>query len=71
MKRRVPKRMLARSGIERTAQVTVENGSFMLRRPTTTVRAGWADDARRIAALGNDGLVTGEFANDTDSTPAW
>lgn len=34
-------------------------------------RAGWAEDAKRLAALGDDTLVWPEFANEDDSALDW
>jgi len=57
---------LAQLGLEDTAEMTVENDSIVLRRSARTVRAGWADASKAIAAAGDDKLVMGEFSNADD-----
>lgn len=42
-----------------------------LRRPVNPARAGWAKAASKIARLGDDALVMGEFGNGVDSELAW
>lgn len=62
----LPTRLLIQTGIKDEAEVTVENGAIVLRKPATAVRAGWAEASRRIAAAGDDVLVWPEFANKGD-----
>lgn len=65
--------MLAQVGLdaESGAQMSIEAGVLILRKPGKAVRDGWAEAAQKIAASGNDGLVVGEFANEIDSTLVW
>jgi antitoxin MazE len=69
----VPKPVLAQVGLDGVsgAQMSVEGGALVLRKPAKLARAGWAEAARQIAAAGNDTLVMGEFANEGDSTLVW
>ena len=67
----IPKPLLAQVGFEGEAEITVEGGALVLRKPTRPVRAGWAVAAQKIAELGDDELVLGEFGNEGDSESAW
>jgi len=69
----IPKPVLAQLGLnsEAGAEMTVEDGALVLRRPTNPVRTGWAEAARKIAEAGDDALVMGEFCNSADSELAW
>ena len=64
-----PKPLLAQVGLDEgtIANVAVENGAIVLRKPAKPVRAGWADAAKAIAAAGDDALLIGEFGNAADS----
>ncbi len=67
----IPKPLLAQVGFEGEAEITVEGGALVLRKPKQSVRAGWAKAARNIAEHSDDGLVMGEFGNEGDSELAW
>ncbi|MBT0570800.1 AbrB/MazE/SpoVT family DNA-binding domain-containing protein [Curvibacter sp. CHRR-16] len=69
----LPKPLLAQVGLdaESSAEVVVENGCIVLRKPTKPVRAGWADAAAAVAAQGGDALLMGEFANAGDEELGW
>lgn len=69
----LPKPILAQAGLGdvSAAEMTVENGAIVLRRPAKPARTGWAEAAQAIAAKGGDALVMGEFANEADSELAW
>lgn len=66
----IPKPLLAQVGLvgEASAEISVENGTLVLRKPRRTVREGWAEAARAIAERGEDTLVMGEFGNEGDDT---
>jgi len=66
----IPKRVLLQVGLEGEAEMTVERGALVLRKPSKPVRAGWAQAARKIAATG-DALVMPEFVNESDADLAW
>ena len=69
----IPKPVLAQLGLYPKAQVemTIKDGALVLRRPTSPVRKGWAEAARKIADAGEDELVLGEFGNAGDSELIW
>jgi len=48
-----------------SVELTVQNGRLLVE-AVRRARAGWAEDARRIAEAGDDGLVLGEFGDAGD-----
>lgn len=69
----IPKTVLAQVGLDSQvgADMTIEDGALVLRRPAGPARAGWAEAARRIADSGDDGLAMGEFGNAEDAELVW
>jgi antitoxin MazE len=67
----IPKPVLAQVGLVAEAEMTVERGAIVLRKPSKSRRSGWADAARAVASRGSDELVMGEFGNEGDSELAW
>jgi antitoxin MazE len=67
----IPKPVLAQVGLSERAEMTVERGAIVLRRPRKATRAGWASAARSVAELGEDELLMGEFANAADVELEW
>jgi antitoxin MazE len=69
----IPKPVLIQLGLsaEAGAEMTIEGGALVLRRPASPVRTGWAEAARKIAEAGDDALVMGEFGNAADAELAW
>jgi antitoxin MazE len=69
----IPKPILAQVGLdpEAGAEMTIESGALVLRRPASPTRRGWADAARKIAEAGHDALVLGEFGNAGDEELTW
>lgn len=70
----LPKPILAQVGLENAtdAEMTVENGVIVLRKPAKQpVRNGWADAAKKLAIAGGDDLVMGEFSNEEDEDLMW
>ena len=69
----LPKLLLAQAGLDdqATADMTIENGDIILRKPAPTHRVGWAKAARALAAKGGDELLMGEFSNADDAELAW
>ncbi len=67
------KPVLAQAGLEEeaAADLTVENGAIVLRKPHAAPRAGWAEAAKALAEAGGDELVMGEFANEADAELVW
>ena len=67
----IPKPILAQLGLEGTADLQVRDGVIEIRALRADPREGWADDARRIAAAGDDAPVWPEFANAGDQDLVW
>jgi antitoxin MazE len=67
----IPKPVLAQVGLDDEAEMSVERGAIVLRRPRRSVREGWAEASKAIAASGDDALVWPEFGNAEDSELAW
>lgn len=69
----LPKPLLTQAGLdgEATAEVLVENGVIILRKPAKPARAGWAKAAEQLASQGEDALLMGEFANEADAELSW
>ena len=67
----IPKPMLVQLGLEDGADLTVENGALVIRKPAMPARSGWADAAKAVALAKDDGLVMGEFANESDEDLTW
>lgn len=69
----IPKTMLAQAGLDgaSVADVAVEGGAIVLRKPAKPVREGWADAAAAISSKGGDALLMGEFANTDDQESKW
>jgi antitoxin MazE len=67
----LPKPVLAQAGLSHEAELTLEGGAVVLRKPVQPVRAGWAAAAKRLAERGDDAWVMSEFANDGDAERTW
>jgi antitoxin MazE len=69
----IPKPVLAQVGLDTDtgAEMTVEGGALVLRRPASPARASWAHGARKIAEAGDDALLMGEFGNTADAELQW
>jgi len=67
----IPKALLAQTGIDQAAEMAVENGAIVLRKPKQRTREDWAEASREIAASGSDGLAWPEFANEGDTEWEW
>jgi antitoxin MazE len=67
----IPKPVLAQIGLEGEAEMSVEGGALVLRKPAKPVRAGWAEAAHKIAERDDDTLVMGEFGNEGDAELTW
>jgi len=69
----IPKPFLLQAGLAGEAEMAVERGAIVLRKPRKRVREGWAAAARAIAGAGagEDELLMGEFSNAGDSELAW
>lgn len=69
----LPKPVLAQAGLEDAtdAEMIVENGVIILRKPAQPAREGWAEAAKQLATNGGDELVMGEFGNEGDAELVW
>jgi antitoxin MazE len=67
----IPKPILAQLGLEDTADLQVCDGVIELRAVRRDPRKGWAEDARRVAAEGDDALVWPELENESDADWVW
>jgi antitoxin MazE len=67
----IPKPILAQVGLEGKAELSVRDGVIEIRPVRSNPRAGWAEDARRIAETGDDNPVWPEVSNDGDKDLVW
>jgi len=67
----IPKLMLKEAGLEKEAEIELERGAIVLRKPRRNPRQGWAEASRRIAAAGDDRLIWPEFGNRDDGALEW
>lgn len=69
----LPKPLLEQVGLDESsvAQLDVENGAIVLRRPVPGTRAGWAQAAQAVAQAQGDALLMGEFGSADDADLAW
>jgi len=69
----LPKPVLAQVGLldADCAEMTVENGTIVLRRPCAPARARWAEAIRAVAGGQNDAPGTDVFGNADDVELAW
>jgi antitoxin MazE len=67
----IPKPVLAQVGLTDQADLTVERGAIVLRKPRRTARTGWSQAAKSVATQDEDVLLMGEFANAADLELEW
>ena len=67
----IPKPLLQQLGLEGQADLTVENGAIVIRKPIDSPRAGWAQAAQALAEAEDDALAMGEFGNEDDKDLTW
>ena len=67
----IPKPILAQLGLEGVADMQVRDGVIEIRPLHRNPRHGWAEDAERLAELGDDELAWPELANADDAELAW
>jgi antitoxin MazE len=67
----IPKPLLAQVGLEDEADLTVENGALVIRKPSKSLRKGWAEAAQVIAQSNEEPLLMGDFANEADEDWQW
>jgi antitoxin MazE len=67
----IPRPVLAQAGLSEQAEMTIERGAIVLRKPSKAARSGWAEAAQSVAIQGQDELLMGEFANAVDTELEW
>ena len=69
----IPKPILMQIGVEAgdDLDLSIDEGRIVLAPAKRHPRAGWADAAKRIAAVGDDALVWPEFSNAADVNLKW
>ena len=67
----IPKPLLQQLGLEDQAELTVENGAIVIRKPIDSPSAGWAQAAQAVAEAEDDALAMGEFGNEDDKDLTW
>ncbi len=67
----IPKPILAQLGLEGRADLQVRDGVIEIRPVRRSPREGWAEDAKRLAATGDDALVWPEVGNTGDDELVW
>ncbi len=67
----IPKPLLAQVGLEVAAEMFVEKGAIVIRKPRRAPRADWATAAQQIAAAQDDTLAWPEFGNEADRDLKW
>ncbi len=67
----IPKPVLAQVGLSGQADLTVERGAIVLRKPRKAVREGWSQAARSVVERCEDELVMGDFDNAADLELEW
>jgi antitoxin MazE len=69
----IPKALLAELGAKTGdgVEMKVERGRLVISWPGRDPRAGWAEESKRLAEAGEDGLVWPEFGNEGDKDLTW
>ena len=63
----IPKPLLTQLGLVDQADLTVEDGALVIRKPAGPVRAGWADAAKAQANMGSAGHLLENVKTRVDS----
>jgi antitoxin MazE len=67
----IPKPLLTQLGLVDQADLTVEDGALVIRKPASPARAGWADAAKALASQQDVALLLGDFGNEGDEDLQW
>src|SRR5437588_13013472 len=69
----IAKPFLLQAGLAGEAEMAVERGAIVLRKPRKRVREGWAAAARAVAGADarEDEMLAGELSDAGDSKLAW
>jgi antitoxin MazE len=67
----IPKTVLTQLGFEGVVEMRVTEAGIWLEKPKTSVREGWAEASKGLAAAGDDALVWPEITNEDDEALTW
>ena len=67
----IPKPMLTQLGLVDEADLTIEDGALVIRKPAPPARTGWAQAAKAVALAKEDELLLGDFGNEGDEDLVW
>ena len=67
----IPKPLLLEAGLSEAAELTLNKGVIEIRPLKPHPRAGWAEDAQRLAREPEEALVWPEFSNEADTELRW
>ena len=67
----IPKPVLAQVGLTDEAEMVVEKGAIVLRKPAGKARAGWAEASKRIGQGDGEKPAWPEFPNEGDKDLRW
>lgn len=67
----IPKPMLTQLGLVDEADLTIEDGALVIRKPAPPARTGWAQAAKAVALAKDDELLLGDFGNEGDKDLVW
>jgi antitoxin MazE len=67
----IPKLMLKEAGLDEEAEIALERGTIVLRKPCRNPRQGWAEASRKLAKAGDEKLAWPEFGNRDDVDLQW
>ncbi len=67
----IPKPMLTQLGLLDKADLTIEDGALVIRKPAPPARTGWAQAAKAVALAKDDELLLGDFGNEGDEDLVW
>jgi len=67
----IPKPMLTQLGLVDEADLTIEDGALVIRKPAPPARTGWAQAAKAVALAKDDELLLGDFGNEGDEDLVW
>jgi len=67
----IPKPLLEEAGLDKEAEIALERGAIVLRKPQQNPRQGWAEASRKLVQAGDDELVWPEFSNEDDVDLQW
>jgi len=67
----IPKPLLRQVGLTDQAEMLVEGGALVIRKPGKHPRAGWDEAGRKLLEMGEPTPVLMDFANEGDEDLVW